>query len=241
MPTITANAVTYGTASGNQEISVSPVILPSATAGDITTSVVTLVVNENLTSTMGMIDLTGATTALTVDGATLDASSFTGIGAAIDLSGISSLTFTGTSTLNAGSGYVLLPAQSAITGTPTVMGSICYDSASVVTGDISSSQCYSGMITSSVGANALTISSELRSLESSIDLTGATLDASGFTGTGAAIDLSGTASLTFTGTNTLDAGTRDIALPSGFVISGTLPTITANAVTYGTASGNQEI
>lgn len=67
-------------------------------------------------------------------------------------------------------------------------------------------------------------------------LNGATLDASGFTGTGAAIDLSGTASLTFTGTNTLNAGNGSISLPSGFRISGTAPTVTG-ALSYATEQG----
>ena len=217
-PTITANTVTYGTASGDQEISVSPVILPSATTGDITTSVVTLVVNENLTSTMGMIDLTGATTALTVDGATLDASSFTGIGAAIDLSGTASLTFTGTNILDAGTKDIALPSGFVISGTlPAIRANaVTYGTASgnqeISVSPVILPSATAGDITTSV--LTLVINENLASTTGRINLTGATtsltvdgatLDASGFTGTGAAIDLSGTASLTFTGTNALDA------------------------------------
>ena len=102
----------------------------SANIVDVNDTSTNLTIESRLLSQSGRIDLSGSYTSLTLDGATLRANSFTGQGAAIDLSGAVSLTFTGANTLDAGNGYVLLPAQSAITGAlPTVTGITCFDSA----------------------------------------------------------------------------------------------------------------
>ena len=199
-------------------------------ANDISTN---LTIESRLLSQSGKIDLSGSYTSLTLDGATLSANSFTGQGVAIDLSGAISLIFTGTNTLDAGTGYVLLPEQSAITGTPTVMGTTCFNSAFVISGTVSSTTCYSDAITTSLGSTALSVTSDIRSLSNHINLVGATgavtldgaiLSANSFTGEGAAIDLSGAISLIFTGTNTLDAGTGYVLLPEQSAITGT-PTV----------------
>ena len=243
----TTGIVNYNTETGAYAISSTPIAFPSSAMGDITTSLANLVISDDITSTTGRIDLTGASAALTVDGVTLRANSFTGQGVAIDISGANSLTFTGSNTLDAGNGYVLLPAQSAIMGTlPTVTGTTCFDSAFTIMSGVSSSACYSGTITTSLGSTALSISSDIRSLSGRIDLTGitgsltidtATLSANSFTGNDPAIDLSGTSSLTFTGVNTLDAGNSgSISLPSGFRITGTAPT-TTGIVNYNTETG----
>ena len=130
-----------------------------------------------MTSTTGKIDLTDATGSLTLDGATLSANSFTGQGAAIDLSGASSLTFTGDNTLDAGSGSISLPSGFRISGTsPTATGTLSYATEqgaytiaatpvafpSTATGDISTS------------LSTLVISGDITSTTGRIDLTGAT-------------------------------------------------------------------
>ena len=191
-------------------------------ANDISTN---LTIESRLLSQSGKIDLSGSYTSLTLDGATLSANSFTGQGAAIDLSGANSLTFTGDNTLDAGSGSISLPSGFRISGTsPTATGTLSYATEqgaytiaatpvafpSAATGDISTS------------LNTLVISDDITSTTGKIDLTGATgsltldgatLSANSFTGQGAAIDLSGANSLTFTGDNTLDAGSGSISLP----------------------------
>ena len=181
-------------------------------ANDISTN---LTIESRLLSQSGQIDLSGSYTSLTLDGATLSANSFTGQGAAIDLSGASSLTFTGTNTLDAGSGYVLLPVQSAITGAlPTVTGITCFDSAFVLTSDSLPAQCYSSNITINSETDDLTIIEDLRSLEGRIDLsdangtitlTDSVLRADNFTGEGAAIDISNASSF-ICNNSTIDAG-----------------------------------
>ena len=88
-----------------------------------------------MTSTTGKIDLTDATGSLTIDGVALSANSFAGEGAAIDLSGAISLIFAGANTLDAGNGYVLLPEQSAITGTPIITGTTCFNTSFTLTPD----------------------------------------------------------------------------------------------------------
>ena len=150
---------------------------------------------------------------LTLDETTLIANSFSGDGAAIDLSGATSLTFTGANTLDAGSGYVLLPAQSAITGLATVMGVVCFDTSFVLTSDSSLAGCYSGDITIDSQVNDLTIVDDVRSLEGRIDLsdvngtitlTDSMLQADNFTD-GVAIDISNASSFTCTN-STVNAG-----------------------------------
>ena len=227
----------YAMESGDYIIESTPVAFSSTATGTITTSLTTLIVSGNLASVTGRIDLIGARTSLTIDGVNLDASNYDGSGAAIDLSGTSSLTFTGSSSLDTGSGYALLPARSAVSGQPAVTGGIaCYDSTGII-GSISSGgvACYSNNITTSVGGVDLLIEGSIRSLSGMIDLTGATgaitlngavLDASGFNNS-SAINLSGASTLVFTGTNVLNAGSSgSILLPSGFKISGAMPMFT---------------
>ena len=247
----TTGAVTYATESGNYIISATPLAFPSSATGVITTSLTTLIISDSLTSTTNKIDLTGASTSLTISGATLIADSYSGTGTAINLSGITNLTFSGINSLDVGTGYVLLPQASAISGTlPTITGVTCYDSAHIVSSNVSSTICYDDAITTNIGTTALSITDRIWSLTNRIDLSGATgaitlngatLEADSYTGSQAsAIDLSDATSLIFSGANTLDAGTKTIALPSGFRISGAAPTATG-IITYATESGNYVI
>ena len=201
-----------------------------------------LTITADLTSTGGRIDLSGSYTSISLDrGAVLTASSYTGSGAAIDLSGTTSLTV-GDTDLNAGSnGYTLLPAISRISGfipSSAITGGIwCFDQAYSVTSNISSINCYDDVITAST-SSALTISSTLRSLSNKIDLSGATgsmtlgsgarLVADSYAESGStdySIDLSEASSLSFSSGVILDTGssTKKILLPPMSQVSGTVP------------------
>ena len=165
-----------------------------------------LTINNSLISRSGKVDLSSATGGITLDGASLKASGFTGDGVAIDLSGASSLDFINDPILDAGSGFVLLPAQDVVSGSAIITGITCYNSAFEIMGDIASTLCYDGAITTALGSTALTIISDIYSLSGEVDLSGATgaLTLNGASITAAiSIDLSGASSLTFIGANTL--------------------------------------
>ena len=180
------------------------------------------ITNNSLTSQSGRIDFSGIETSLTIDEVKFDASHYTGDDIAIDLSATESISFIGDSVLNAGSGYILLPAQEFITGTASMIGNVCYNSSFVIEDTSDLPFCYNGDIRAGNEINDLAIASDIKSLNGKIDfsdvngtisLSDALLKADNFSGEGIAIDLS-TASEFICDNSTIDAGTGVIKLPT---------------------------
>ena len=216
LPTIVGN-VNYAVEQGDYIITAAPTYAASA-SGDITTNVDHLSLSTEIISTNGTIDLSGIGISLTLNGASLRAENYTGSGVAIDLSNIPSLIFMGTNNvLDAGTGYVLLPESSAITGLlPAVTGISCTDSVYQIEDDINPNDtvCYSGRIRADIGSGNLAINGDIISISSRIDLSdatgtitfsNATLKAENYVGTEHSINLSNVGNLVCND-STLDAG-----------------------------------
>ena len=234
-PSITGSAI-YNTENGDYTISSNSIVFESTATGDITTSSDTLTISNSLASTSGRIDLSGASNAITLNAAALSAPNYIGSDAAIDLSGTTSLSFVGSNFIDVGAGYVFLPNANSIIGDiPLVMGNICYDSAFMISGSISSTVCYSDVINAGAISSAVTVSSQLRSLSNKVDLSdlvvdvtfnGASVIANNYTGDGVAIDISNADSIRFIGSNSFDAGENGIILlPPEDDIAGNLSSV----------------
>ena len=223
-----------------------------------------LTITADLTSTGGRIDLSASYTSITLNGAILSASGYTGNGAAIDLSGTSALTFgSGVVVLNVGSGNnILLPPISKISGTipsdinlignlsyavdPIVNCSYISGPGTINTSPLTRDFCYNGGITISSTLSSLEIVSatvwsedhdiDFSAFRGDLTLNGAMLRSDDCRNLSCDdIDLRNVASLILKGTNILET---DGITPSGdiFLPSGFRISGSASSVTITTGA-----